>query len=239
MTVTGLPPTRWAKDKEYHIPFYKEIAHELADVHAITGQRKHDHLHVWGDVHASLYENGLYWSRRWEYPWALENAGLVESDGIAIKNLGKLKVLDVGCGKAPFLVYLGILGCRAYGSDPGGGKGIDGFWGDFDKDFGKPYIKKLRQETMSKLSWPDDYFDRVFCLSVIEHLSEKEVKAGIKQMRRVLKPGGLLLITLDNGVHNELVRKLVCMPFHGGVDWTSPGQSKYLYFILGMVFQKE
>jgi SAM-dependent methyltransferase len=238
-TVTGLPPTRWAKDDEYNIPFYEEVAQELADVHVLTGQRQHDPLEIWGHPNAGLYKDGLYWSRRWEYPWAIENAKLVGPDGYIVKGIKRLKVLDVGCGRAPLLVYLGMLGCKAYGSDPGGGGEIDGFWGDFDKSFGKPYIKELRQESMSKLSWPDNYFDRVFCLSVIEHVPEKEAKAGVIQMKRVLKPGGLLLITVDNGVHNELIREFVSMPFYGEVNLHVPKPSRYLYFILGMVFKKE
>jgi SAM-dependent methyltransferase len=193
---------------------------------------------------ADQYEGGLYWSRRWEYPWAIESAELVEPDGYAIDNIKKVKVLDVGCGSAPFLVYLGMMGCQAYGSDPGGKAGmedtIDGFWFVFDKDFGKPYIKELRQEGMEDLSWPDNHFDRVFCLSVIEHLPTWAVKKGVNEMRRVLKPGGLLVISVDNGMQKDLIIENSGMPFHAHrADWAKPKGSRYIYLILGMVFRKE
>lgn len=241
-TVTGLPPTRWAKDEEYDIPFYKEVTEEIIEVYAFTGSRKRDPK---GEhVSAGLYASGLYWSRHWEYPWAIESAGLVEPDGYAIDNIGEMKVLDVGCGSAPFLPYLGMMGCQAYGSDPGGRKGvedtIDGLWFVFDGNFGKPYVKELRQEGMQDLSWPDNYFDRVFCLSVIEHLSAWAAEAGVKEMKRVLRPGGLLVISVDNGQHHKLIIETAEMPFYSDrTDFEPPRGSKFIYFILGMVFRKE
>jgi len=239
-TVTGLPPTRWAKDEEYDIPFYKEVTEEMIEVHAYTGARRRDPK---GEhPSAELYAGGLYWSRKWEYPWAIESAGLVEPDGYAIKNIEEIKVLDVGCGHAPFLVYLGQMGCQAYGSDPGGGPhDADGLWGIFDPNFGKPWITELRQEHMRELSWPDGYFDRVFCISVLEHLSEEEARAGVQQMRRVLKSGGLLIISVDGGLLKDLIIGAAGMPFYGGADFERIPHQRYphIYHILGMVFEKE
>ena len=239
--VTGLPPTRWAKDEEYNIPFYQEITKEMIEIHEYTGSRKRDPQ---GDhPSASMYADGLYWSRQWEYPWAIESAELVKPDGSGIDDIEDMKVLDVGCGHAPFLIYLGQMGCQAYGSDPGGGpveEGIDGLWGIFNPCFGWPWIKELRQEGMQKLSWDDDYFDRVFCISVIEHLPVWAAEAGVREMKRVLKPGGLLVISVDNGVQHELIISTAQMPFYGDrVDWETPLPSKYIYAILGMVFQKQ
>jgi len=233
--ITGLPSTRWARDEEYNIPLYKEITQEMIRIHADTGSRKGDPQ---GEHHhASLYAGGLYWSRRWEYPWAIESAGLVKSNGTPIDNIKEMKVLDVGCGHAPFLVYLGQMGCQAYGSDPGAG-GPDGLWGVFDPNFGKPHITELRQEGMQDLSWPDNHFDRIFCLSVIEHLPSDQVRAGVERMRRVLKPGGLLVISVDDGLMRDAIIEVAAMPFYGGVDLEPVLSSQYHYFILGMVFQK-
>jgi len=238
--VTGLPPTRWAKDEEYDIPFYKEVTKEMIEVNEYTGSRRRDPQ---GEhPNASLYADGLYWSRQWEYPWAIESAELVGPDGFVVEDIKDMKVLDVGCGHAPFLIYLGQMGCQAYGSDPGGGpseESIDGLWGVFNPCFGWPWVKELRQEGMQDLSWPDDYFDRVFCTSVIEHLSPEVAEAGVREMKRVLKPGGLLVISVDNGVQHKLVIDTAQMPFYSGrSDLDAPATSKFVYLILGMVFQK-
>jgi len=240
-TVTGRASNRWAKDEEYTIPFYQEVAAKMAEIHAYTGSRKRDPHGA--HPHTGMYADGLYWSRQWEYPWALESAELVQPDGKPVDDIKELKVLDVGCGHAPFLVYLGQMGCQAYGSDPGADKSsvrIDGLWGYFDANFGKPWVKELRQEGMEKLSWPDNYFDRVFCLSVIEHVSPSAAKAGVKKMKRVLKPGGLLVISVDNGERHELIINTAQMPFYGGQDAKQPGPCPFphIYAILGMVFQK-
>ena len=238
--ITGLPSTRWARDEEYNTPFYKQVTQEMIKIHADTGGGKRDPK---GDHQfASLYADGLYWSRQWEYPWAIESAELVRPDGHPIDDIEEMKVLDVGCGTAPFLVYLGQMGCQAYGSDPGSTpdeEKIDGFWAIFNPDFGKPYITELRQEGMQALSWPDNYFDRVFCHSVIEHLPLEKVRAGVWHMKRVLKPGGLLVMTVDSGLMKDAIIEAAAMPFYGGVDDLGILPSThYPYLILAMVFQK-
>jgi SAM-dependent methyltransferase len=43
----------------------------------------------------------------------------------------------------------------------------------------------------------DGFFDRVFCLSVIEHVPRELWPACMKEMARVLKPGGRLVMTMD------------------------------------------
>jgi len=240
--VTGLPPTRWAKDEEYNIPFYQEVTKEMIEVHEYTGSRKRDPQGEYPN--ASLYADGLYWSRQWEYPWAIESAELVKPDGFVIEGIEDMKVLDVGCGHAPFLIYLGQMGCQAYGSDPGGREGIedkiDGLWGIFNPCFGWPWVKELRQEGMEKVSWPDDYFDRVFCISVIEHLPIEKVRAGVRHMKRVLKPQGLLVVSVDSGLMKDEIVEAAAMPFYGGVDLGPAPSTEYphVYPILGMVFQK-
>lgn len=47
------------------------------------------------------------------------------------------------------------------------------------------------------IEFPDNYFDRVFCLSVMEHIPIESWQRCIKEFERVLKAGGRLIITLD------------------------------------------
>jgi ubiquinone/menaquinone biosynthesis C-methylase UbiE len=100
------------------------------------------------------------------------------------------------------------------------------------------------------LEFPDDTFDRVYCISVLEHL-EEETRNGkpfsarkrnldivaINELLRVLKPGGILAITADwseqpNNLRsyrlNDIVERVI-KPFHPylvsktapEVDWAS------------------
>ncbi len=57
---------------------------------------------------------------------------------------------------------------------------------------------KYFKESIDKLHFKDEFFDKVFCISVIEHLPEDVAFKGIKEMVRVLKKGGFLIIILDN-----------------------------------------
>lgn len=44
---------------------------------------------------------------------------------------------------------------------------------------------------------PDDYFDYVFSISVLEHLSNEQLSPCFLDMSRILKPGGLCLHAID------------------------------------------
>lgn len=54
------------------------------------------------------------------------------------------------------------------------------------------------KESVDNMHFKDNTFDKVFCISVIEHLTEEIAFKGIKEMARVLKKGGLLIISLDH-----------------------------------------
>lgn len=60
-----------------------------------------------------------------------------------------------------------------------------------DERFGLDIL--LGDEVKDKLDFQDSYFDYVTMLAVIEHISEPE--AIIKEIARILKPGGKCIIT--------------------------------------------
>jgi len=145
----------------------------------------------------------ILWSREWEYPWAFLVGNMVK-DHI---------VLDCGCGGSPFLPFLvKKTGCRGYGIDIEHG---DFFVREQEKalkrirylcDLKRYYIDpklmfgnnpKIAWGDMADLNFSDNQFDRVFCISVIEHLKIEKAKKGLEEMKRVLKPGGKLIITTD------------------------------------------
>jgi len=56
------------------------------------------------------------------------------------------------------------------------------------------------------MSWEDGRFDRVFCISVLEHLeSAAAVSLAIRELARVLAPGGLLIVTADSFLKGEIL----------------------------------
>lgn len=68
-----------------------------------------------------------------------------------------------------------------------------------------PDISFVHNELMPPLSFPDDHFDVVYNFSVFTHLSKAAQDAWIKELFRVLKPGGLVICT----THGENYRYLL------------------------------
>jgi len=56
---------------------------------------------------------------------------------------------------------------------------------------------EYRFESVSALSYPDNFFDQVFSMSVLEHHDEATLHGGLHEMARVLKQGGVLVLTID------------------------------------------
>lgn len=106
-------------------------------------------------------------------------------------------VLDVGCG-------VGILSNMLEKS----GRSVVGI--DISKnsiDHCKKQLLKLvfKQSTVYKIPSGDDIFDVVACNQLIEHLDN--VEDAIKEMLRVLKPGGKLLVTTPVGTMLDIPSK--------------------------------
>ena len=118
----------------------------------------------------------LHPSKQWEYPWALENAGLGLDS----------RVLDVGCGASILPLYLDRLGHRVVACD------IDLDW-DLVGQTPIPYLKA----DLTHLPFENAQFEAVFCISVLEHLAREQMTAALSELGRVLRAGGRLLLTTD------------------------------------------
>jgi ubiquinone/menaquinone biosynthesis C-methylase UbiE len=53
----------------------------------------------------------------------------------------------------------------------------------------------VKQADLRKLPYPDNHFDRITNISVIEHVPDPGDIEGMKDLARVLKPGGKLILT--------------------------------------------
>jgi len=140
-----------------------------------------------------------YAVRRTEYPWAIYNADL---------NRTNLEILDVGSSISLLPHYLSKHGHQVsvLDIDPITMKKLGPMmakWANL------PSIK-YKLGSVLDLPFPDESFDRVFCISTLEHLEEETVNGkivnyrkknldikAIAEMFRVLRTGGLLIITLD------------------------------------------
>ena len=92
------------------------------------------------------------------------------------------RILDIGCGTGGNLELLSRFG-RAEGVD------ISSEALDFCRARG---LKNVRQGAAETLPFANESFDLVTGLDVVEHLDDDV--AGLREMRRVLRPGGHLLL---------------------------------------------
>lgn len=112
---------------------------------------------------------GLYKSADWR---RLEFASrLIPSDCTS--------VLDVGVGPGAFLNYLASLGRfdRVTGIDKRRYSKFVQLVPDLD----------YRIMDIGNLSFPDNCFDTVFCMEVLEHLNTRTLEAGLAALRRIAK----------------------------------------------------
>ncbi|HEX8708508.1 MAG TPA: class I SAM-dependent methyltransferase [Pyrinomonadaceae bacterium] len=92
------------------------------------------------------------------------------------------RILDVGCGTGANLELLG-----RYGDAEGVDVSPDAL--AFCRQRG---LEHVRQGAAEKLPYADGSFDLVTALDVVEHLDDDV--AGLREMRRVLRPGGRALL---------------------------------------------
>lgn len=120
------------------------------------------------------------------------------------------RVLDIGCGTGSLAVLVKTLypAVQVVGVDPDP-KGLDiarrkaeaaGLSIKFDRGFG------------DALGYPDASFDRVLSSMMFHHVPDEEKPRMLREIRRVLKPGGRLELLdfdgPDGGLHGALGRLL-------------------------------
>lgn len=100
-------------------------------------------------------------------------------------------VLDVGCGPGITVNHLVGQGCRFYGVDIS-----EEMINECRREFGHLSSTRFSVGRIERTEFPNSFFDAVICMGVVEYLDDD--LPAIREMARVLKPGGTLIVTLPN-----------------------------------------
>lgn len=142
---------------------------------------RHLQVRVSGDYYWQFFMHGLHMLG--DIDKALASQGL--------SLYGFQNVLDFGCGCGRFLIPLSLSmdPSRVHGSDIDG-EAIDWFRSKY------PHIGGISQNPhLPPTSFEDDSFDFVYSVSIFTHLPEEMQFAWLRELQRITKKGGWLVLT--------------------------------------------
>lgn len=99
------------------------------------------------------------------------------------------KVLDLGCGNGRYFEYFKEKKTDYWGVD-GSEKLINVARGRYPE-------ARFQVADALTLPFSGEFFDKVFCIAALHHIPSKELREKFfQEARRVLKPGGILVVTV-------------------------------------------
>lgn len=135
-----------------------------------------------GDKNTPAYYDAVETERYAQQGWAL--------DYFRYRDFSGQKVLEIGVGQGTDLMQFARAGAECHGADITQNHLI---LTQKNFDLRGKHVD-LREADATALPFPDNYFDCVYSFGVMHHIPE--IEAVLAEARRVLKPGGKLMIAL-------------------------------------------
>ncbi len=113
-----------------------------------------------------------------------------------------MRVVDIGGGTSGLQFVLDISGIEVVTVDPFVKYGSSSEWPDpvgahstLNRLFGTNVT--LKRSRLSRAGLSDNSFDIAYCISTLEHLQQAEADEIVTETKRILRPGGHFVLTID------------------------------------------
>lgn len=152
-----------------------------------------------------LYDRDYYLSDRvegWEHFRDGQGLSAIKRHELALLEVGSGdRLLDAGCGRGEVLLAAARDGARVVGVD----------YSEAAVEIARETLAEVegadvRRADITDLPFPDASFDRILLADVIEHLDSDQEAGAMRELFRVLAPGGRLLVhTAPNRLFTDYV----------------------------------
>jgi SAM-dependent methyltransferase len=122
-----------------------------------------------------------------------------------LKHHGQRKVYDLGCGIGRNLFFLLDMGFDVYGSD---------YSLDAVMEVNKRLCEnRIKHESMTEITEINESYDAVIAYNVVYHAYLSDMTKALKNIHRILKPSGSLLITFQSKKSPSYKKELEVEPW--------------------------
>jgi ubiquinone/menaquinone biosynthesis C-methylase UbiE len=160
-----------------------------------------------------------------------KRVSVVFDEYLGDEDLRTKRVLDAGCGTGWFAQRAYLRGARVTAMDVG-----DGLLARVQQ---KAPVDTAVGDIM-RMPFDDASFDYVVCSEVIEHVTDRQ--AAIGELYRVLRPGGVLVLTTPNRLwHFAIViaNRLGLRPYSGLENWSGFMELRHMLRRAGFVVERQ
>jgi ubiquinone/menaquinone biosynthesis C-methylase UbiE len=178
----------WAQDKKI-----ADLDTEIGQIVSLLGLKgiyiaippSHLQIRVSGAYYKEFFNHGLKMLRDIEK--------LFSYDGKTINSFNK--ILDFACGCGRFMIPMRqiISPAKLYGSD------IDQEAINWLNSYYPEFAGVIVNPHMPPMNFPDNFFDLIIGVSVFTHIPEDMQNAWLKELHRILQPGGFAVLSTHGG----------------------------------------